>query len=238
MYVALALMAWGSLAARSPFTYQHARDDWPRGYWHHRLFRLTNVIITTVWAMIFTLGIALNVAASTRPEHKISLAIVLPNALLAPATAVSILLPRWFRQWTLAREIERTKRPFGWKPPVLPKASPGSPYEYDVIVIGAGMGGLTAAAPMAPRGLRTLLVEQAPHVGGFCANFRCLHRRCTFDTGVHDITSLGPHGPVRWLLRELGLDSRLEFVRMQHEYIRDGLRLRVPDHTRTRSSPS
>ena len=228
VYVALTLMAWGSLAARSPFTYQYARDDWPREYWQHRLFRRTNEIITFVWAVIFTLGIAFNLAALAWPTHKIVLATVLPNLLLAPGIVFSIFFPRWFPRQTLAREIENWERPFGWHPPVFPQVPPSAEDEFDAIVIGAGMGGLTAAALLAQRGLKTLVVEQAHYVGGFCANFRRLHRKYVFDIGVHDISGLGPRGPVRWLLHELGIESRLEWVRMSQEYIFDDVRLRVP----------
>lgn len=228
VYVALALMAWGSLAARSPFTYQYARDDWPRENWQHRLFRRTNEIITFVWAAIFTLGMIFNLVALAWPAHKILLATALPTLLLAPGIAFSILFPRWFPRRTLAREIEGWERPFGWHPPVFPKALPSADDEFDAIVIGAGMGGLTAAALMAQRGLKVLVAEQAPYVGGFCANFRRLHRRYVFDIGVHDISGLGPRGPVRWLLRELGIESRLEWVRISQEYILDDVRLRVP----------
>jgi phytoene dehydrogenase-like protein len=228
VYVALALMAWGSLAARSPFTYQYARDDWPREYWEHSLFRRTNEIITMAWGVIFTLGIACNLAALAWPAHKIALATVLPNLLLAPGIALSIVFPRWFPRRMLAREIENWERPFGWHPPVFPEVPPSADDEFDAIVIGAGMGGLTAAALLAQRGLKTLVVEQAHYVGGFCANFRRLHRRYVFDIGVHDISGLGPRGPVRWLLRELGIEPRLEWVRMSQEYILDDVRLRVP----------
>ena len=227
-YLALALMAWGSLAARSPFTYQYARDDWPREYWQDRLFRRTNEIITLLWAVIFTFGIALNLAALAWPAYKIVLAIVLPNALLAPGIAFSIFIPRWFPRRVLAQEITRWERPFGWRPPVFSEKRPTAADEFDVIVIGAGMGGLTAAALLAQRGLKTLVVEQAHYVGGFCANFRRLHGKYVFDIGVHDISGLGPRGPVRWLLRQLGIESRLEFARMSHEYILGDLHLRVP----------
>lgn len=229
VYIALALMAWGSLAARSPFTYQYARDDWPREYWQDPLFRRTNEIITLVWAVIFTLDIALNSAALAWPSHEILLATVFPNVLLVPGIAFSIFFPQWFPRRVLAQEITHWERPFGWRPPVFPETRPVASDEFDVIVIGAGMGGLTAAALLAQRGLKTLVVEQAAYVGGFCANFRRLHQRYTFDMGVHDISGLGPRGPVRWFLCELGLESRLEFVRMSHEYIFDDLRLRVPD---------
>lgn len=38
--------------------------------------------------------------------------------------------------------------------------------EYDVIVIGAGMGGLTGAAKIAKHGKNVLLLEKSPHIGG------------------------------------------------------------------------
>ncbi|RMF37326.1 MAG: NAD(P)/FAD-dependent oxidoreductase [Chloroflexi bacterium] len=229
VYLALALMAWGSLAARTPFTYQYARDDWPREYWQHPLFRRTNEIITLAWAVIFTLGVALNAAALKWPAYKITLAMVIPAILLVPGVLLSLYLPRWFPRHALAREIERRDRPFGWRPPRFSQEPPTASDEFDVIVIGAGMGGLTAAALLAKRGLKTLVVEQAHYVGGFCAHFHRLYRRYTFDIGVHDISGLGPRGPVRHLLRELGIEARLEFLRMPHEYILGDLRLRVPE---------
>ncbi|MGH8708219.1 MAG: FAD-dependent oxidoreductase, partial [Burkholderiales bacterium] len=41
--------------------------------------------------------------------------------------------------------------------------------EYDAIVVGAGAGGLTAACVAAAEGLKTLLVEKSPLVGGTTA---------------------------------------------------------------------
>lgn len=42
-------------------------------------------------------------------------------------------------------------------------------FDVDVLVIGGGMAGLTAAASAADRGARTLIVEKAPQVGGSAA---------------------------------------------------------------------
>mgnify|MGYP006290221621 CR=1 FL=1 len=45
--------------------------------------------------------------------------------------------------------------------------------EYDVVVIGAGSGGLTAAVGAAKVGRKTLLIERA-HMGGECTNAGCI----------------------------------------------------------------
>ena len=41
--------------------------------------------------------------------------------------------------------------------------------EYDVVVVGSGAAGMTAAMAAAHRGLRTVLIEKAPHFGGSTA---------------------------------------------------------------------
>ena len=43
--------------------------------------------------------------------------------------------------------------------------------DYDVIVIGAGCGGVTAAALLAHQGCSTLLLEQSDRIGGCCSTF-------------------------------------------------------------------
>ena len=43
--------------------------------------------------------------------------------------------------------------------------------DYNVIVIGAGIGGLAAGALMAKQGRRVLLLEQSDRAGGCCSTF-------------------------------------------------------------------
>jgi len=52
---------------------------------------------------------------------------------------------------------------------------------YDVVVVGAGIGGLTAAALLAKRGLQVLLVEQHYLPGGCCGAIR--RHDVTMDVG-------------------------------------------------------
>ncbi|MDD3828402.1 MAG: FAD-dependent oxidoreductase [Anaerolineae bacterium] len=73
---------------------------------------------------------------------------------------------------------------------------------YEVIVVGAGVGGLSAAAHLAQAGIRTLVIEQTAFPGG-----RCYSR--TLDGVEYDIGALYLGGSVPGLLRDvLGLNCR------------------------------
>lgn len=64
--------------------------------------------------------------------------------------------------------------------------------KYDVIVIGAGLGGLTTACLLAKRGIDVLLVEQHTLPGGACTSFRREGR--TYDSGAALIFGFGKEG--------------------------------------------
>ena len=74
---------------------------------------------------------------------------------------------------------------------------------YDVIVVGAGLGGMTAASLLAKRGLSVLMIEQQDKPGGSCTSFR--RAGVTFDVGTAMLYGFGEHGfkPFRFLLNEL-----------------------------------
>jgi len=52
-------------------------------------------------------------------------------------------------------------------------AAPGT-YDFDVVVLGAGPGGYTAAFRAADLGMRTALIERWPQLGGVCLNVGCI----------------------------------------------------------------
>src|SRR3990172_4903992 len=74
----LALMAWSTLAAGSPFTAQYAREDWPREYWEAPLFKKINALLTGLWGAVFTLNAGLGAASLAWPPPPLSLLPVLP----------------------------------------------------------------------------------------------------------------------------------------------------------------
>jgi all-trans-retinol 13,14-reductase len=59
---------------------------------------------------------------------------------------------------------------------------------YDVVVIGSGAGGLSAALKVARSGYKTLLLEAMSCFGGYLNPF---HRRgYMFDAGLHYVATL------------------------------------------------
>jgi all-trans-retinol 13,14-reductase len=44
-------------------------------------------------------------------------------------------------------------------------------YDYDAVVIGAGLGGLSTAACLAKNGFKTLVCENTSWVGGCCSSW-------------------------------------------------------------------
>ncbi|MGB4018821.1 MAG: NAD(P)/FAD-dependent oxidoreductase [Syntrophomonadaceae bacterium] len=95
---------------------------------------------------------------------------------------------------------------------------------YDVVVIGAGNGGLTAACSLAQKGIKTLLLEKH-NVPGGCATSFC-RGRFEFEVALHQLSGMGTPekpGPLRYVLDKLGVVDRLEWVEMENLY-----RLLVP----------
>lgn len=62
--------------------------------------------------------------------------------------------------------------------------------DYDVIVIGAGNGGLSAGAILSKQGRKVLVLEQSPRVGGCCSTFE--KEGYHFDVGASIIEVIYP----------------------------------------------
>lgn len=73
-----------------------------------------------------------------------------------------------------------------------------------VIVIGAGIGGLTTAALLAHRGYRVRVVDQAIVPGGCASTFQ--RKGFTFDVGATQVAGLEPGGIHHRIFSELEID--------------------------------
>src|SRR5512137_2880705 len=76
--------------------------------------------------------------------------------------------------------------------------------DFDVVVVGAGVGGLTAASLLAKSGLAVLVIDRNYMPGGAMGAFR--RDGATHDLGAAMIFGFGDKGfsPHRFLMNELG----------------------------------
>ena len=81
---------------------------------------------------------------------------------------------------------------------------------YDAIVIGSGLGGLTAGALSARAGLRVLVLERNESFGGAATVYR--HNEIAIEASLHEIDGFDEDDPKLPLWRTLGLDCDVYFL--------------------------
>src|SRR4029077_7579716 len=92
---------------------------------------------------------------------------------------------------------------------------------YDAIVIGSGIGGLTAAALLARAGKQVLVCERHDRPGGYAHAFR--RGSYLFDSAVHLVGGCAPTafeggGLLHRVLESVGARDELEFKRIDPLY--------------------
>lgn len=91
---------------------------------------------------------------------------------------------------------------------------------YDVIVVGAGMAGLTAAARVAKAGKKVLLLEKHNMTGGYATSF--VRGRYEFEVSLHEACEFGDgkdgtgYGPCRKMFDDLGI--KMDWVKVPDAY--------------------
>ena len=95
---------------------------------------------------------------------------------------------------------------------------PDSDAQYDVIIIGGGMGGLSAAAHLASNGLKVLLLEQHHKVGGCTTNFT--RGDFTFEVALHVMAGglKERNGGVYKLMEACGVDKKVTVYELPDLY--------------------
>jgi len=91
--------------------------------------------------------------------------------------------------------VQAPKAPEASKPS-SPTPSTGADIECDVLVLGAGPGGYSAAFRAADLGMKTVLVERYPTLGGVCLNVGCIPSKALLHTAaiMDGARALASHG--------------------------------------------
>jgi len=87
------------------------------------------------------------------------------------------------------------------------------------IVIGAGLGGMTAAAYLSRNGFRVDMFERNPHPGGYACSF--VRGAYEFEASLHELSGVGPEnnrGGCYKMLAGCGVADKVEFLPIDQFY--------------------
>lgn len=84
--------------------------------------------------------------------------------------------------------------------------------QYDVIIIGSGLGGLECGVILSREGYKVLVLEKNKQIGGNLQTFA--RDKCIFDTGIHYIGGLGEGENMNQYFKYLGIMDKLKLRKM------------------------
>ncbi|MCX6254711.1 MAG: NAD(P)/FAD-dependent oxidoreductase [Bacteroidia bacterium] len=100
--------------------------------------------------------------------------------------------------------------------------------KYDIIIIGAGLGGLTAGAKLAKEGKKVLVIEQHSKPGGCATSFK--RGDFTMEVGLHEMDGPSPHDMKTRIFNELEVFDNVRFIKVPefYHFVNDRIKITVP----------
>lgn len=189
--------------------------DYPESMRESPILRQTLWVLTLAWDAVFLAGLAANLVSmlALRGDTSTSAAAIASAALFAAGMAATpiilVLLPRRMESGL----VEKGPLSIKWNPPVLQPGRSLRRNEYDVAVVGSGIGGLSCAAMLSQAGMRVIVVEKARLAGGYCQTYDW--EGFPLNSGPTALLGGGEGGTLNALLRRLGLEKEVPLRRLR-----------------------
>jgi all-trans-retinol 13,14-reductase len=88
--------------------------------------------------------------------------------------------------------------------------------KFDVIIIGAGLGGLTAGAKLSKDGKKVLVIEQHDRPGGCATTFK--RHDFTMEVGLHEMDGPSPRDIKTRIFNDLDVFKNIDFIHVPEFY--------------------
>jgi all-trans-retinol 13,14-reductase len=100
--------------------------------------------------------------------------------------------------------------------------------KYDIIIIGAGLGGLTAGAKLSKEGKKVLVIEQHNRPGGCATTFQ--RGDFTLEVGLHEMDGPSPRDMKTRIFNDLDVFNSVEFIKVPefYRFINDRQNVTIP----------
>jgi all-trans-retinol 13,14-reductase len=87
--------------------------------------------------------------------------------------------------------------------------------QYDVVIVGSGMGGLVCGTILAKEGMRVCVLEKNKQIGGTLQTY--VRKRVIFDSGVHYVGSLDKGQTLHTLFTYLGIMDKMKLQKLDED---------------------